>query len=392
MSDKYPKFRDGDVRINLVDGLLDLQLHSLVLSLHSEWFKACLSERWNQGDGAKGGWDLELRFDKGTTLATLVRASQSSSIDSTTEMVSLPSKPTSEQETLYQERLDIVSAYASMFRVIYHLGAVPDSTFDKAQQQLARLREVSILYLCERTIAPFIKLSLLSRRLEALHSCRQRPTKMLELAAKLECPWLLKEAATRLIGSAEEIWSEARAAIEAAKLLPLLQKKRAQMIRQLVKVDLDLFRNKPKSEHQMMGEQVAEDFYRHYLAMSLAGGEGAYMRSGYSGIYRELQEKRGASYWTSWILDYLGEVGYEGESVPIDQVVNCLGGILDEACEAAGVAGILVDTTELKVQGEKDDLTFIEFGDEGMPWKDSVAKEADKMASVRPRIAEPESG
>ena len=77
----FPKFSDGDVTIHLSTDPKDtLVLHSYVLALHSPWFKASLSERWNGGDtgrasligsgdaqsqgGQKPHWIHELHFDK----------------------------------------------------------------------------------------------------------------------------------------------------------------------------------------------------------------------------------------------------------------------------------------------------------------------------------------
>lgn len=46
----FPRFADGDVEIRFTHKNEEAYvLHSYVLALHSDWFKASLSERWNQG-------------------------------------------------------------------------------------------------------------------------------------------------------------------------------------------------------------------------------------------------------------------------------------------------------------------------------------------------------
>lgn len=45
----FPQFADGDVEIRFTQSEESYVLHSYVLALHSSWFKASLSERWNQG-------------------------------------------------------------------------------------------------------------------------------------------------------------------------------------------------------------------------------------------------------------------------------------------------------------------------------------------------------
>lgn len=53
-SKAFPHFGDGDVEI-LLGGHHDekLVLHSHVLALHSPWFKASLSDRWNHDNGSR---------------------------------------------------------------------------------------------------------------------------------------------------------------------------------------------------------------------------------------------------------------------------------------------------------------------------------------------------
>ena len=48
-STTFPRFNDGDVEIHLSSTDEKYVLHSYVLALHSPWFKASLSERWNNG-------------------------------------------------------------------------------------------------------------------------------------------------------------------------------------------------------------------------------------------------------------------------------------------------------------------------------------------------------
>jgi hypothetical protein len=68
----FPQFQDGDVEIYLsVDE--KLVLHSSVLSIHSEWFKASLSERWATSETGTAAKAYELRLDKGSDEGSLLR-------------------------------------------------------------------------------------------------------------------------------------------------------------------------------------------------------------------------------------------------------------------------------------------------------------------------------
>lgn len=46
----FPNFNDGDVEIRFTEQDEPWVLHSYVLALHSSWFKASLSPRWNKGE------------------------------------------------------------------------------------------------------------------------------------------------------------------------------------------------------------------------------------------------------------------------------------------------------------------------------------------------------
>ncbi|KAF2498870.1 hypothetical protein BU16DRAFT_536847 [Lophium mytilinum] len=66
----FPRFDDGDVELRLSRLPSHVYvLHSVVLALHSPFFKASLSERWaNNGDtaviapGSKIAWKYQLKF------------------------------------------------------------------------------------------------------------------------------------------------------------------------------------------------------------------------------------------------------------------------------------------------------------------------------------------
>ena len=68
--DAFPVFQDGDVEICLSRKSEDrLVLHSVVLGLHSSFFKASISERWSarSNDATSGDqikWRYQLLFDE----------------------------------------------------------------------------------------------------------------------------------------------------------------------------------------------------------------------------------------------------------------------------------------------------------------------------------------
>lgn len=65
-SHSFPQFSDGNVEIHFSNDDEKFVLHSYVLALHSSWFKASLSERWNGGEGK-----LDI-FQRNTTVTTTV--------------------------------------------------------------------------------------------------------------------------------------------------------------------------------------------------------------------------------------------------------------------------------------------------------------------------------
>ena len=66
----FPRFHDGDVELCLLREPEDrFVLHSVVLGLHSPFFKASLSERWSgqKNETISSGpikWRYQLRFDE----------------------------------------------------------------------------------------------------------------------------------------------------------------------------------------------------------------------------------------------------------------------------------------------------------------------------------------
>ena len=77
----FPLFEDGNVEIRLSRKPEDrFVLHSVVLSLHSPWFRASFSERWAGSDSAQSSssseikWRYELRFDANEGNGLLMRA------------------------------------------------------------------------------------------------------------------------------------------------------------------------------------------------------------------------------------------------------------------------------------------------------------------------------
>lgn len=75
----FPSFHDGDVEIRLSTSVEHTyRVHSLILGLHSPFFKASLSRRWAGDPEAASSsdpvlWRYELRFEEGRSDGICVR-------------------------------------------------------------------------------------------------------------------------------------------------------------------------------------------------------------------------------------------------------------------------------------------------------------------------------
>lgn len=75
----FPKFDDGDVEIRLsTSAQHTYRVHSLVLGLHSPFFKASLSQRWSGDQPAASSsdpilWRYEVRFEDGQADGICIR-------------------------------------------------------------------------------------------------------------------------------------------------------------------------------------------------------------------------------------------------------------------------------------------------------------------------------
>ncbi|KAL8880702.1 MAG: hypothetical protein Q9198_001938 [Flavoplaca austrocitrina] len=132
-SNHFPVLDAGDIEIWLTRKPKDrLLLHSVVLSLHSKWFNASLSERWTGGSSKSldhvAKWRYELEFEDEKT-ATLVKGS-----DSLHTVTSLSADTTDDlyfnsngfssahlDKKQRKHRVNLVKAYRCYFGAVFHL-------------------------------------------------------------------------------------------------------------------------------------------------------------------------------------------------------------------------------------------------------------------------------
>ncbi|KAL9023433.1 MAG: hypothetical protein Q9180_008237, partial [Flavoplaca navasiana] len=132
-SGRFPVLAGGDVEIWLTRKSEDrLLLHSVVLSLHSKWFNASLSERWT-GESSKSldhvaKWRYELEFEDEKTAALVKRSDSLHTVTSlsadTTDDLYFNSNGFSSAHLDKKQRKhrgNLVKAYRCYFGAMFHL-------------------------------------------------------------------------------------------------------------------------------------------------------------------------------------------------------------------------------------------------------------------------------
>ncbi|KAL8991960.1 MAG: hypothetical protein Q9169_007493 [Polycauliona sp. 2 TL-2023] len=204
---EFPLFDDGDVELCLTHNPEDrLVLHSSMLSLHSSFFKASLSERWsgseiNGGEGIK--WRYELVFDED---GMGVLCKQTSTIDDTrpngNAMMLFCRKETTAPVDLsaqaLSERLDIVHAHWCLFKAMYLVPFTIASFYDSKKfdedgfEQLKAILAVGDIY---DSLAPLRTPvgEIISLNITTIRSRIGRYPDTLQVASKLKIAWLFRD-------------------------------------------------------------------------------------------------------------------------------------------------------------------------------------------------------
>lgn len=119
----FPRFADGDVEVRFTknDGVDQTYvLHSHVLKLHSPWFEASLSDRWNKSQTDAGSRHLyELRSDKDRGNGTLVPIATAAE---GLEMIYANEEAEPEDENLHLLRVESQDGPKAMFAALYHVA------------------------------------------------------------------------------------------------------------------------------------------------------------------------------------------------------------------------------------------------------------------------------
>ena len=280
-SSNFPRFNDGNVEIYFSETDDKYVLHSHVLALHSTFFKASLSERWNAGGettliNGKHQWVYELRFDKGQSLGMLTRRGSN---PTETEFVSglveeLPSDAPEARKAAAEmapRRLMVIRALKDMLATLYHLPAhFLHEMFPNSREPILLLANAAEMYGCESVMKLPIDNHLHENRSQVLDLCATEPVRMCELAKALKSRRLFVEASIALIGSSQPSYAAKQPKLAKHGLDRLFDQKRAQFVEKLRVCELALFQLQPRMEDEDdLESNLAVIFFRQWLSQEL---------------------------------------------------------------------------------------------------------------------------
>ncbi|KAF2481138.1 hypothetical protein BDY17DRAFT_325855 [Neohortaea acidophila] len=380
-SQGFPQFSDGDVEISL-GGRHDakLVLHSYVLALHSSWFKASLSDRWNHENdlrlvGEKQRWFYVLQFDKGTDFAMLARKPDS-------ESIAIPSGEVLEVEAVREQdarqtlrvcdQYEMVEAHQDLFCALYHAPlSFEDWPISAAHSRHVNLARLGKMYRCEAVVSLHIARLLGRCQDDILTACIREPDEQLSLAYEAKSAWIFKEAATNLVGRSDASYKTLRKGVQEAQVGELLDRKRADFVAALKACEHKMFCILPRQNGGPMS-YTAVSFFRFWLSEKISNdGRGSGLQPGYANLYHTIRlnkvtlstltkEKVGQKY-VDGILGVLEEQDVTELEIQLSLVVS----------EAAKILQSILNDTRRRNKGKKDEfraLTFIEIADEELPW------------------------
>ncbi|KAK5132769.1 hypothetical protein LTR08_008654 [Meristemomyces frigidus] len=299
----FPQWSDGDVTIQLSSSPFDKYIvHSYVLSLHSPWFKASLSERWNGGDassktvfgssdtggrdGHKSDWVYELHFDKCPERQPQQRWQQAACFI-------FPEEASRQRSNfkaaikLDDERLQSVRAHRDLLRILYHLApGFSHESFDEAKASILQLATLADFYGCESIVElPVASHLRFHYQAIVLETCVHHPVDMLEFAVAIKSDWVFKEAATNLVGRSNRFFGNAKERLLELGIADLMNTKRARFCERLRACDARLSRVSTEALHGKWQAALATSAFRHFLCDRLKQGQGSDLCPGYANVY-----------------------------------------------------------------------------------------------------------
>ena len=299
----FLRFSDGDVEIHFSKTDEKFVLHSHVLALHSSWFKASLSERWNSTNQAtlvngKSHWVYELRFDKESTICMLMRQAKSdASRSSETEFIEgsqyeMPEDATEAEKDLNKKRVECIQAHRDLFGTLYHvLPSFDQPTFEGMRSAIQAIAKTAEIYGSEHVAKVYLDSHLSAHREEMLELCSKSPVIMLEFATALKSYYYFKEAATHLIGRSDRFFSAAQPQLKELDLDTLLNQKRDEFVAKLKDCDFALLRMQPRTQAYSGSMNHAIGFFRQWFIDRLKSGQGSNLRPSYAQVYYAIAKK-----------------------------------------------------------------------------------------------------
>ncbi|KAK5127121.1 hypothetical protein LTR85_008481 [Meristemomyces frigidus] len=383
----YPQFSDGDVEIHLSTDPSDKYiLHSYVLALHSPWFKASISERWNSGGtgntsfigiggssavGGKSRWIYELHFDEDSQLGMLVKKATT---PRATQMISsshtkLHSDSPNVTIRLHAERIGSAKAHQDMLGTLYHLApAFSHENFENAKASILLLANVADIYGCQHVTKMHIESHLRLYRTEVLELCAKDPLDMLELAMAVKSEWIFMEAATNLIGRSKRFFESSQLQLSKLGIADLMDTKRTELREKLQACEYEMFRMQPVTTEDWK-HIVAINYFRQWLSERLKDGQGSELAPGYGDLYHSICSTSASvrAARKPKVLDFT-TILFNNAAETINELMPSVNTAFDSA--AAIVQPLRQDTTrrQSKHSDMHRSLTFMGIGDEELPW------------------------
>ncbi|KAF2173013.1 hypothetical protein M409DRAFT_16963 [Zasmidium cellare ATCC 36951] len=383
MASSFPISGDEDVEILLTSDDQDdtFQLHSYVLALHSRWFKASISERWNgtksTTDGGKDRWVYVLRFDKDDAFGLLARQEKATeSENTTTEMITrkLPADASAAVKKLHKQRLPRVNAHKRVFEAMYHITPTFETSFQEARTSMLQVTEVAEAYECQQVAKIHVVNHLNFSRNDVLDSCASDPLQMLELASAVKAEWLFTEASIAILGLWRGAFAKCEPGLRAMGCWDLFQEKRAHFREKLMACERRLFEMQPaycyKATAEMKGSgQLAIDFFRQWLSEQLSNDGGSHMKAGYAALYRDISRRQRKSDTTpdemQQVTSFLTKCHSTLEESQVSKEVYKTFGM------AASVLAPILKNKSMQQDNEGHshrDLTFMTINASKIPW------------------------
>ncbi|KAK3050036.1 hypothetical protein LTR09_008691 [Extremus antarcticus] len=397
--EQFPRFSDGNVEITIGKSgskLYSVLLHSHVLALHLQWFKASLSERWSGRDdgnflqGTQQHWEYELRFDKGSAVGILLPAHAATA---DTDLLDPSHKDweqldAKEDRDLFNERVYVAQGLVDVLELVYHIPISqyrnePDDSFlGRPEKWLAALHEAGRVYGCEQVVGPVVDQYLSRDQKAIVQECRSEPVALQKVALRYRTSWVFREAAAHLIGSDQPFWLAHKEEIKQLGIAKLLNRKRREFVKKLKETELELFKFNVGVEN---GEEpnvspLASAFFQAWLTKQLKAKQGSGLEPGYAEVYRRIWSQEYVQDFSGTLAEYLhslqphkpwpsdGDIVKLADSLHV--VLPQLKGLVKDIMRKTTAAEVLDSDADA---GDEDEvlapnLTFMEVKDEELPW------------------------